>query len=210
VAVVLVVQASSAYLRNCSFVENWQSLNGGAIRAWSSAVTVISSWFYGNAAGGEGGAIHSTGSSGEGLMIVNSTFESNSAVSGGGAVTSSSGEVTVLESNFTDNWSRGWGGALLCEGSELTANYSLFVNNSASWYGGAIAALGSSGVKLLDNEYELNKGYATSNDVYVSGGTFWCLQEYERTEPSVIGGTCTVVATSSPTSVPTAMPSEVM
>lgn len=128
--------------------DNFATIDGGAIWATDSAVTVSDSRITNNEAVDRGAAIFiSTTSS---LHVDTVTFQHNlSGVWTGGDATATNGgailvwdtDVTIANATFLQNSSRGFGGALhLAPGagwaSQPVISDTRFAHNTADWWGG--------------------------------------------------------------------------
>ncbi len=201
-------------LNNCTF-ENNTALHGGAVSLYTSGstseksaqLTVSSSTFTGNRADlrttGYGGAIY--GLYGGKLIIEDTTFGDNYAITEGGAIyLGYETKATVKNSAFTGNSAgtetTGYGGAVSLHSSFLTAEDTEFTGNSAGLRGGAIyisynsARAVDSQVKLTDcvlkeNNSNLNGGAIFSTDRKLSPG----VDEDGNALPKVDDGTLNLV-----------------
>lgn len=134
---------TDTYINNCSFLNVSSSKNGGAIyndmNSWSYAslaTAVIINSEFSNCSSDFGGAVLQTGGI---LVILNSTFEDNSATYDGGAVyTSKTFDVKIANSTFLENrlnytngegLSRG-GAAYIDLADTLAVNSTSFIGNS--------------------------------------------------------------------------------
>jgi len=131
----------SMTISHCEFVDNTAWFFGGAMYT-NRSPSILKSRFARNHSE-TGGAIYSEGSGSEPL-IDGSTFEYNSATESGGAVSSSSGLLTVVNSTFLGNASPKGGGITNEQGGQLEVVGSVLVGNvtNSSW-GAAIADNGS-------------------------------------------------------------------
>ena len=114
--------------------------NGGGIyKGNGSDLTILDSWFEGNAAlgipiaTGYGGAIYN-GQSGS-FFIDNTTFYSNTGEAGGAII--NYGPATIINSTFYNNYAGNNGGAINNH-DPLTLTNSTLSGNEAFWIGGAI------------------------------------------------------------------------
>ncbi len=122
-----------------------------------------------------GGALQTTGL-GAGLLRVNlnqTTFQSNGAGAGGGALATVGTDLTINTGTFTANSSQqGKGGAVQAHGA-VTVTGSTFVSNTASLGGGALAVTGS--LSLFDSQVTQNSSIDSSFSGQfgpVGGGVF--------------------------------------
>ncbi|MEM7313217.1 MAG: choice-of-anchor Q domain-containing protein [Planctomycetota bacterium] len=135
----LLVSFGTATISNSRFIDNSATSNGMAVFGSSSDIDVSDSTFEGNFdAGtlGQGGAIQvGLGS----LDVTRSTFQGNSTRLGG-AIFSSSSDVTIDSSSFVGNSSSEDGGALNVSGGSLSVLNSTLSGNSSGEDGGAISS----------------------------------------------------------------------
>lgn len=155
------IHSGNPLLFNLYFQSN-TGIDGGAIAAYQSQVTLTSSNFLRNRAGTAGGAIYALEST---LSIENSVFEGNLA-SSGGAIASSASILELNRLTFSHNLSTNRGGALYIDQSTFNLTDSRLEKNGAFYDGGAIFASGSQIEMLRDELYE-NYGY------YAGGIELW-------------------------------------
>ena len=134
------------------------------------------STFTGNAATGEGGALD-----GDDVVVVTSTFESNSAGDGddGGAVHGDE-DVAITDSTFTTNTAEGDGGAVGVRNGTIAVTGATFTGNESDSEGGALH--GDDTVTVSDSTFTDNSAaeYGGAIDSWgdsdgtaiVSGSTF--------------------------------------
>ena len=126
----------------------------------------------------QGGAIYASGSS---ITIIHSRFNNNTAGNAAVYIDNDKGAATTIiaDSNFTNNYATGFGGALTVYSKSVTIDKSNFINNTvitSSTYrgGGAIAiSLQSSGKLTLTNSNFIHNTANTndgSNVESVGGG----------------------------------------
>ena len=112
-----------------------------------------------------GGAILTTRSN---LTIVNSTFEGNSAQTGGAIYAEQQSNITIINSHFKENRVRGsiydchyeGGGVLYIDSngmSTVTIESSSFEHNSGSWLGGVIALSSNAFVSISNSNFVSNR-----------------------------------------------------
>lgn len=147
------VQGGQLEINNSEFINN-QGVVGGALylsNADESIVTVHDSLFLNNRSTSDfsgGGAILS--GSGD-LTIINSEFIDNHALTNGGAIRVTGDSTNVIrQSLFTDNASEGQGGGAIHVGSNATISIydSTISNNTANFYGGGIGLEGGSNLSV--------------------------------------------------------------
>ena len=170
-AAIFVQLKGNIEVNGCSFYDNTSLLNaeggGGAIYTKSlSVLTVNNSYFEGNVAVRQGGAISNLLSN---LTVLNSTFKNNRttrlASAAGGAIYDNgargdNGFITVRNSLFEGNISSGLGGALYLlpyrdQSAEVTG--CTFKANSAD-QGGAFWHKGTASTGVPDSEYPITSG----------------------------------------------------
>jgi len=161
---------------NSIFLNNYASSTGGAISARGGRIytSILNSSFIGNTSDHYGGAIggayldikgstfdQNTADSGGGgavdssnIFVEDSVFKNNTAYEGGGF--NSSGTASVINSEFTNNVATGSGGGLISRLSSTVLN-SKFVNNSA-YSGGAIYSNyhNGNGLNQVENSIFIN------------------------------------------------------
>lgn len=147
---ILVLENAVMTASDCTLANNSALRGGGAAVLGSAELNAISSLFFGNSAGSEGGAIFSS-SEGRNLSMASVTFDSNSAVKRGGGL-----------SLFS---------------SSLLRSTVRFRENAAGLQGGAIFASGYAAQIFVgaDSSVELSRNVATSNGggaALVDGGGF--------------------------------------
>ncbi|MCL2799687.1 MAG: hypothetical protein FWD54_05395, partial [Endomicrobia bacterium] len=165
-AVILQTNAqSTATIEGVYFTYNTAASSGGAIATYAGQMSISNALFMGNEANA-GGAIYSVN---EGLIINNSQFEDNIAVSSGGAIYNDAGGSLILGAdaesvNFSNNSALS-GGAIYNAGSVvLSASEGIsinFIDNSAlnAVYGHDIYQT-SAGTITIDG----------GGDIVISGG----------------------------------------
>jgi filamentous hemagglutinin family protein len=130
-----IYNSATATVSNNIFSNNFAD-KGGAIYNIYGAIITSNNTFSDNGSSGNpfllGGAIYNIG--GGTATILNSTFSSNSAQSGGAIY--NTGIATILNSSFSSNSAQG-GGAIL-NGGTAVINNSTFFGNFAQFDGGAI------------------------------------------------------------------------
>ena len=103
-----------------------------------------------------GGGLYSLGA----LSVVNSTFSSNSALSGYGGGILCTGQVTVINSTFSSN-SAGFDGGGINTYPQITVTNSTFASNSTLGDGGGILTNGA--VTVSNSTFSDNKAYGTGS-----------------------------------------------
>ncbi len=143
--------ARTVFRRNVSHDDR----GGGAVHGLGR-VTIRRSIFTANAGSVEFGSSSAGGavSAGNDLFVEHSVFERNTANSGGGALFSNVGQLTVRHSRFRANTipDDGFGGAI-DSFAEVRISDSAFLENSAS-FGGAVSMEGS----IVRSTFEHNEG----------------------------------------------------
>ncbi len=143
--------------------------SGGAVFA-AGSLTVMNSTFINNSAF-SGGAIFSGGSS---LLVLDSTFDTNSTNGGGGgAIIKAAGTATVARNTFVNNQDTGGngGGAI----SNITGFTSLinstFTGNSAGFGGALLNATSGATLNVSSSTVSDNSASTDGGGIYNSGGT---------------------------------------
>jgi hypothetical protein len=165
------VAGANNVVSGVDFFDN-QSLNstvgGGAIfldgLGVPSSLTVTNSYFDGNRAAVDGGAIVVDGPAT--LLIEFSTFINNAAInptSHGGAVASRGGTVEIFGSEFRGN-SAGGGGALSVNGGTMSVERSTLQGN-VGVFGGA--------ARVLAGTLDVTQSFVNFNIGHVNGGAFY-------------------------------------
>jgi predicted outer membrane repeat protein len=136
---------------------------GGAIMFYCSNKTNVSdSTFIGNYAKyGQGGAINAYGETNH-TFIINSTFKSNNADTGGAVYILL---AKIIECNFENNHADDYGGALYTSDAYIYSSY--FKDNNADDYGGAIYT--EDYVKSVDSIFSGNSAYVDGGAIYAKG-----------------------------------------
>jgi predicted outer membrane repeat protein len=205
---------SSLTLRQCSLTRGRSdtaiyplqhvSVGGGAIYTRDGAILEIyTSEFKNNNATGSGGAMYHDGGTRYDMyhdttyVIHDSTFQSNSADSFGGAIMIT-GDLKIYDSTFESNTApEEHGGAIrVQEGDNVEIYASQFIGNSAAMLGGAISIYFDMDVKIYNTEFISNQareGGALSAftegeaiDVEIHESTF---QSNTANEQTCAGGT---------------------
>jgi predicted outer membrane repeat protein len=149
--------------------------NGGAILTGEPATQTGSnvhlerSKVVGNSAGGNGGAVSSSGGA-----FIDSVFDGNTAGGSGGALHSFNGTINSMRSTFVVNSAGVDGGALHIAGSNANIHDSTFLRNSAAGIGGAaLAGTGGniSGSTFTEN-VAANGGAVAAASVTATNSTF--------------------------------------
>ena len=163
-------------LADCDFEGNVATGNGGAVYAKTVSATnstfTNNSAFTNNEAGGNGGAIYTTGSA----TATNSTFTNNEAGGNGGAIYTTT-SATATNATFTGNTATGSGGAIWAKG-QATVTGSNFSENTANVDGGAIyakgklvvtAAIDENGLITATADFEKNQAGGNGGAIYTEG-----------------------------------------
>ena len=130
------INAQGVTLKNITFKNAYSSSDGGAIYWSGSWGKIENCYFSNNVANNSGGAVYSTITSV--FQISKSTFDSNSAHSGGATFSLDS---SIFDSTFTNNHAS-YGGATYVYGATDTTFGTIvnntFINNTAEFSGGAM------------------------------------------------------------------------
>ncbi len=198
------MDSSSPTLANCSFVQNTVSGTAGAIYAVSSSLVLTDCSFIENKTNGVAGAIFSNGplltltdctfirngsnvgssnvrggaiyASAVSLMITRTSFEQNSARSGGAIYFSTSTKVAtpiLRDCQFLGNSASLSGGAIYTEsstfaGSAPTLINCIFIGNTAATTGGAITSLKGSKPSLINCAFVRNQAGTSGGAIHVA------------------------------------------
>ena len=143
-------------ISDCLFIGCRSAGSGGAVSAVGATLTVWGSAFANCSAEGAGGAIYGaemlqypSGLFPVLMLIGSSRFDSCRSGATGGAVSLSSGKMTMVSSNITGCISDDAGGAVSAVGdSDISVSYSAFMNNAANGAGGGVFSIVDS-VSLL-------------------------------------------------------------
>lgn len=141
----------SAAITGSTFRSNSAGYDGGAVYVGYMDATVSDSEFYDNYAGRVGGAI--VGYEMKSLTVTNSTFDSNSSFSSGGAIyfndyESPEATFEVSNSTFVGNDSINEdAGAIQADGPSVVIDQSTFTGNSAAGVGGALYLFGGATIR---------------------------------------------------------------
>ena len=168
----ILIDSSNTEIINCTFINNTASANGGAIKVndYVNNIKIIDSRFTGNKVigydeehgseiwnMGSGGAIYFGTGCNEGI-IDNSTFDSNCAYDGGGAIRWDGVNGQINSSIFVNNSvTKRNGGAILLDGNYANITSSKFYNNSAPYAGGALRLSGNH-IFVNDSLFDGNSG----------------------------------------------------
>ena len=171
-------QKSIFDIEDCEFVGNKaENIGGGAITATvSSKINIKNCSFTENAAidvnGAEGGNAGTGGAiyvyNGTTLSVIESTFNTNTAVKNGGAVYATGAKTTIDNCSFDSN-SASSGGAI-CTSVNSTVTNSTFNKNSASYRGGAFYVVSQDGLSYLEKAVIDNCTF-TSNKALEGGSS---------------------------------------
>ena len=141
----------------------------------SGSVASLHGFVFANGVGTSGGAIEA--SNGTRLTITDSTFHSNTAVSGGAiSITGAGSKLTVLGCIFRSNEASTYGGALMIdEIKTFVSHNSTFVGNSGSMIGGALCLINTD--STLENTV-LNGNSASGGRGPTAGNTLTLTPRY--------------------------------
>lgn len=162
-AAVMAYAGGELRINNSLFRDNFAGVAGGAIGGFGYTATIKNSLFMYNSSNGVtgiAGALHANAST---VTVANSSFNSNSSLSGGAISGFNGAVVTIVQSVFTDNRTTHEAGAIASAGS-LSIRASSFLGNSAYAGGGAITVTGN--VDIENSTF-----YGNQTAVECSGGT---------------------------------------
>ena len=149
--------ASNLYqITNCTFHNNKETGNGGALALYSISANISNNNFTKNSGFNGGTIFYSCGSSCD-LIVSNSKFINNTAINGGGiyyGCTKSNCNFTIKNCDFENNFALTGGGAINWNDTKPVIVNTNFLNNTA-FYGNNIAGIpavlgGLSSGRLLD------------------------------------------------------------
>jgi predicted outer membrane repeat protein len=155
--------------------------NGGAISidgGSDGALSVCGATFSHNASGALGGAMFRTPDGATQTSTFNQcSFDSNTAVQGGGAFYFHNSDLVITATTFSNNAAPG-AGAIQSDGSTLTLTNDTFAGNTATkGLGGAIALFGNGGTMtnctFANNQSSGGSGYF---DAALAGGDTFTIQ----------------------------------
>jgi len=140
---------SSPTIESCTFTGNHSLANGGAVHTNGASPTIQDCQFSSNYSQGHGGGVHCTKSS---ALIQRCTFTGNSAIEGGGIMTSNDppnmqGFPIISDCVITGNTTTGSGGGITAEGHPTIRNCTI-TGNSSKWGGGI---MGNDGNRTIIN-----------------------------------------------------------
>jgi CSLREA domain-containing protein len=169
---IAVISSSFLALTDSVMSANRATTFGGAVYLFDSTAVVTRTTFTDNrstGSSGSGGAILSVGSS---LTVVDSTFNSNSAVVGGALYNSVNGTLSVSGSTFDRNEATTNFGGGVYNTAAVTVTNSTFSGNSAGAQGGGLANFESATVTNSTFSGNLTGfGAAGTGGVYSVSGT---------------------------------------
>jgi predicted outer membrane repeat protein len=113
-------------LTNLTFLDGGNAIDGGAIFADGTSLTIENSTFSHNAAGFGGAILADAGT----ITITNSTFAGNSAVEEGGAIYNDGATVLLTNDTFDGNTAGSDGGSLFSADPVTKYKSTLFANGS--------------------------------------------------------------------------------
>ncbi|WP_238367763.1 choice-of-anchor Q domain-containing protein [Mesobacterium pallidum] len=165
---------------------------GGAIRsAGDTDLTVLSAHLHGNAATGQGGAIHAEGN----LTVVNSTLSGNSAQQGGAISVHNFGlladrdiRVTLTQATIAGNSAEHYG-AMSIEDSNSTPGSSTHVAIQNSTVAGNVATVGTGAVWFRD---ALGDGSTTNVRMVIENSVF--ANEFDSAAPEIVAENAVIEA----------------
>jgi Domain of unknown function (DUF4214) len=110
---------------------------GGISNAGNGIMTILDSTIANNFSGGMGGGFSDENNVGT-LVVANTVFVNNSAISDGGAIQEGGPSTTIRNTLVKNNSSGGSGGGLFANGTTLTVAASTFTGNTAVVGGGGL------------------------------------------------------------------------
>jgi len=174
---------------NVALAHDVTASGGGISNAGTGTINILNSTVENNFSGGMGGGFSDENNNGT-LVVKNSLFLNNSAISDGGAIQEGGPSTTITNTEFKGNSSGANGGALFANGITLTVQSSTFANNTASGNGdstggGAIeietTGTGSAGSTITDttitDNRALNNAGANGGGIDVGSGSLALLHD---------------------------------
>ena len=164
------IQSSSIIVNNSLFSSNTAGTNGGVAFAFDRSSIVKNGCVFVKNTAQEGGviAIHSSV-----FKDLNGTYSNNTAGGNGGAITSTGSDVHVIDSKFINNVAGHSGGVLSIQIHErkvnVTLELSMFQNNKAH-DGGVIAVLDQAFLKVMENIFVNNNAQQGGGVLYLQKG----------------------------------------
>ena len=192
-------ETKASWLDGFTVKNGYYSGSGGIISLAYSELAVKNCIFRDSSVSGTGasyaGAINSC--AGSIIDIINCKFINCSAEEYGGAVSSSFGQMSIVDCDFIGN-SAEYGGAIITAGSTLTLEYCKFNNNSCSQYGGVFYVDGStvSMTNCLVSDSSSTNNYAfmyvhsnwgTNSDIDIVNSTLYGFASHNGTDMNLIG-----------------------
>jgi predicted outer membrane repeat protein len=133
----------SPTIANCKIINNYADISGAGMLMEHGGPTVVNCGFIGNSSGDGGGVACWSAN----LMLTNSMFSGNSAISDGGAIACADSNMIVTNCTFAQNSADFKGGGIFCGINSWVRVYnSILWDNTADfgnhWYnfGGSIVA----------------------------------------------------------------------
>jgi predicted outer membrane repeat protein len=168
----------SVTILNCAFSNNAALTGGGAVKVGASTVNIFSNCtFFANSSSNDGGAVHSSPSSGITNTFTDCVFTTNScwgnsAATRGGAMRIAGGLLQMTRCVFSNNWTGGSGGALSGGAAfDLSGGGNVFAGNSSAKDGGAIANSGTDPNAFSNCTFTANTAGTDGGAVYLSGAS---------------------------------------
>ena len=154
---------------------NTSTNHGAGLFISVSKVTLDNTTISGNGADGSGGAIYIEGK-GSVLAVYESSFEQNSAVSGGGLFCNAAGNVYLENAVFDSNSSGGsttvaGGGAIYNKQCSISLNQITFDQNSAEKRGGALFNASKGSFSIVNSTFSNNRAVKEDGGAIYSDGS---------------------------------------
>ncbi len=158
VGAAVVFSACNATISRCVFEDNRAETGAAVFSTWETKITIITCIFVENQADGQfsyGGAIYFEDECV--VILLNSTFQDNSAAGFGGAVqVVSQSSLFTQFSNFIANQANTGGAINAYEANQITINNCSFTENTANDSGGVLFAFQVNRVNILSSRFESN------------------------------------------------------
>jgi CSLREA domain-containing protein len=131
--------------------------DGGAVEAQDDVVLVTRSWFIGNEAQDDGGALRVE--DGSNTQVSKSTFKNNNADGDGGAIQVQDGDLTVSRSQFYKNNADEEGGAIKFASNDTAIIINNRFKKNTADEGGALCDDANGSFTQFNNKFQGNKAF---------------------------------------------------
>lgn len=145
-------QSAGARIENSTLTGNFANQTGGAVFAEDGVFSVTESTLDMNMAGSRGGAIYTLVQ----LLLSRTSLVGNEAANGGAILFDADAKHSIEHCTFAENIAVSYGGAINATNGELSIVASEFESNQGA-VGGAIAFTEMASYSILDNHYLSNQ-----------------------------------------------------